>query len=252
MAKPTLSPSKITTYLACPVKYNLTYKDPRGRWYLKSKSYYSFGTSLHAVLQRFHDAEDAGVTTTHEAVAALEESWIEAGYGSQEEMMQAMDEGKAIVTEYLEAIAREPVTAKTLFVEKSLRLDLGPFVLIGRIDRVDEQEDGSLEIVDYKSGRQTVAAQEVADDLAMACYQLLLKSAYPDRAVSASILALRSNTKASAGLSDEERARFQDDLVALGPEILGRDFESLAPRRKVICDGCDFLPLCEKHVDFGG
>ena len=251
MAKPTLSPSKITTYLACPVKYNLTYLDPRGRWYLKSKSYYSFGTSLHAVLQRFHDAEDTGVTTTHQAVAALEESWVEAGYGSQEEMMQAMDEGKAIVTEYLEAISREPVTAKTIFVEKSARLDLGPFVLLGRIDRVDEREDGSLEIIDYKSGRQTVSAQEVSDDLAMACYQLLLKSLYPERAVCASILALRTNTKATASLTDAERSAFETDLVALGGEILSRDFESLAPRRKTICEGCDFLPLCVKHPDFG-
>lgn len=250
MAKPTLSPSKITTYLACPVKYNLTYKDPRGRWFLRSKSYYSFGTTLHGVLQRFHDSGDMGVTTTHEAVAALEESWIEAGYTSQEEMMQAMDEGKAIVTEYLEALAREPVTARTLFVEKSMRLDLGDFVLIGRLDRVDEHEDGTLEIIDYKSGRQTVQAEEVKNDLAMACYQLMLREAYPGRPVCASILALRTNTRATAALSDAEAAEFRSDLVALGSEILNRDFVSLVPRVKTVCEGCDFVELCRKHPEY--
>jgi RecB family exonuclease len=250
LAKPTLSPSKITTYLACPVKYNLTYKDPRGRWYLRSKSYYSFGTTLHGVLQRFHDSGDMGVTTTHEAVAALEESWIDAGYTSQEEMMQAMDEGKAIVTEYLEALAREPVTSKTLFVEKSMRLDLGDFVLIGRLDRVDEHEDGTLEVVDYKSGRQTVLPEEVKNDLAMACYQLMLREAYPGRPVQASILALRTNTRATAALTDAEAAEFRSDIVALGNEILNRDFASLVPRVKVVCEGCDFVELCRKHPEY--
>ncbi|MES1147398.1 MAG: PD-(D/E)XK nuclease family protein, partial [bacterium] len=155
--------------------------------------------------------------------------------GSQEEMMQAMDEGKAIVTEYLESLAREPVTAKTLFVEKNLRIDLGDFVLIGRLDRVDEHEDGTLEIIDYKSGRQKVEAADVADDLAMACYQLLLKGAYPDREVCASILALRSNTRATAALTPGQMEEFRNDLVMLGREILNRDLQGLTPGRKVIC-----------------
>ncbi|MBS1707335.1 MAG: PD-(D/E)XK nuclease family protein [Armatimonadetes bacterium] len=246
--KPTLSPSKITTYLACPTKYALTYVDPRGRWYLKSKSYYSFGTTLHAVLQRFHDAGDTGVTTSHEAVAALEESWIDAGYSSQEEMMEAQAEGKAIVADYIEAVQREPVTAKTLFVEKSMRLDMGEFDLIGRIDRVDEREDGTLEIIDYKSGRQAVSESDVADDLAMACYQLMLRAAYPGREVVATIIALRSRSKATASLEDADA--LTEDLQAIGKEILHRDYENLAPTPKPLCHDCDFLAFCRKNQDF--
>ena len=64
--------------------------------------------------------------------------------------MQAMSEGKAIVEKYVEAVATLPVTAMTIWVEKQLRADLGPFVLLGRLDRVDEHEDGTVEVVDYK------------------------------------------------------------------------------------------------------
>ena len=35
----------------------IAYVDDRGKWYLKAKSYYSFGTTLHRVLERFHDAD---------------------------------------------------------------------------------------------------------------------------------------------------------------------------------------------------
>ena len=179
--KETLSPSKISTYLACPTKYKWTYIDKRGRWYLRSKSYYSFGTSLHSVLQRFHDDGDKGVTTTSEAIAALEESWIQAGYASQDEMMQALSEGKRIVENYIDNYVSAPVTSKTMFVEKLLKFDVGEFVLIGRIDRLDEREDGSLDIVDYKSGRSSVSSEDIATDLAMGCYQLLFRHHYPGK-----------------------------------------------------------------------
>ncbi len=248
--KPTLSPTKITTYLACPDKYKWTYLDARGKWYLRSKSYYSFGTSLHSVLQRFHDTGDRGVTTTSEAVAALEESWVEAGYSSQDEMAQALSEGKAIVERYVELRAVEAVSAKTLFVEKTLRADMGRFVLLGRLDRIDEHEDGTVEVVDYKSGRGTVTPEDVATDIAMGCYQLLLRRSFPDRPVRATILALRSGDRASATFTEEEAAEFEACVLAIGHEILDRDYASLLPVPKAICPTCDFLPLCRKHPEF--
>lgn len=248
--KPTLSPTKLSTYLACPSKYAWTYVDPRGKWYLRSKSYYSFGTSLHAVLQRFHDSGDSGVTTTGQAVAALEESWLEAGYSSQDEMMQAMDEGKAIVEKYVEAALAAPARATTLFVEKTLRADLGPFVLLGRLDRVDERDDGTLEVVDYKSGRSGVTEADVASDLAMCCYQLLLRKAYPGRPVVATIHALRAGSQASASMTDAEAEEFERELVVTGQQVLARNYENLVPVGKALCEGCDFLPLCTRHPEF--
>lgn len=248
--KPTLSPSKLTTYLACPTKYKWTYVDPRGKWYVRSKSYYSFGTSLHHVLQRFHDNEDTGVTTTDEAIAALEESWIDAGYSSQDEMMQALAEGKDVIQTYVERTAKEPVTAQTVFVEKMFRADLGPFVLIGRIDRIDETEEGTYDIVDYKSGRQSVSEQEVHDDLAMGCYQLILRHQFPDRPLQATIIALRTGDRASASLTEGELQVFTQDLLALGDEILTRDWENHRPTPKALCPRCDFLALCRKDPEF--
>jgi RecB family exonuclease len=248
--KPTLSPSKISTYLACPSKYMWTYVDDRGKWFLRSKSYYSFGTSLHAVLQRFHDSGDAGVTTAAEAVAELEQSWIEAGYESQDHMMQAMAEGKQIVERYIDQVAALPATTNTVAVEKSLRLDLGPFVLLGRIDRIDRHDDGTIEVVDYKSGRETVSEADVATDLAMCCYQLLAREAYPTARVVASIVALRSNTRATAAMTDSEAEAFAADLRVIGEEILNRDYENLTPVGKALCHDCDFVTLCQRHEDF--
>ena len=248
--KPSLSPSKITTYLACPVKYRWTYVDDRGKWYIKARSHYSFGATLHRVLERFHDSNQNGVETTAEVMAAYEESWISAGFSSAEEMAEAHGEGKEILERHVREEAFQPAGAKTLFVEKQLKLDLGPFVLVGRLDRVDEHEDGSLEVIDYKSGRETVSAEDVQADIAMSCYQLLLRSQYPDKPISATVLALRSGEKASHGMSVEEMAEFESDIRFIGSQILAHDYEMLVPTFKRICGGCDFLTICRKHEDF--
>ena len=248
--KPSISPSKITTYLACPVKYRYTYVDDRARWLLRAKSYYSFGTTLHRVLQRFHDSGDAGVTTTAQVLAAYEESWIDAGFSSAEEMAEAFGEGKEILERHVAETLSRPVEAKTLFVERQLRYDLGEFVLIGRLDRVDEYDDGTLEVVDYKSGRETVTEEDVSSDIAMNCYQLLLRNKYPGRPIRARILALRSSTSAAYAMSDTEFEEFERDISTLAKMILTEDIYERKAVRKPMCEYCDFLPACKQDPDF--
>lgn len=248
--KPTLSPSKLTTYLACPVKYRWTYEDRRGRLYARSKAYYSFGTSLHRALQQFH--ERGGIDTTGQVAAWLEEDWISAGYSDPEEMAEALHEGVAILERHVEQARRRERRATALCVERRFTLDMGDFNLVGQIDRVDEHDDGTLEIIDYKSGRDTVTEEDVANDVAMGCYQLLLAHAYPDRRIIATIQALRSGDEASASMRAEERERFAEDVQRLGALILAEmeNHYDLVPRPKRLCATCDYLALCRRHEDF--
>ena len=190
------------------------------------------------------------MTTTHQAVAALEESWIDAGYGSQEEMMQALSEGKAMIETYIEGFRAKPVTAETLYLEKRLRLDMGEFDLIGQVDRVDCHEGGGMEIVDYKSGRSTVVPEDIESDLALNCYALLVKGKHPSVLISGTIIALRTGQCATHTFDLDALARFREDLVVLGKEILHRDYASLVPLKKELCDDCDFLALCRKHPEY--
>ena len=248
--KPSLSPTKITTYLACPTKYMWTYVNPRGRYYMRAKSYFSFGTSLHQALQRFYDAGDTGVTTASEAVAALEESWIDSGYETPDQMADALSEGKEILARHLEAVEQRPPSGKTVFIERQFRHDLGEFTVIGRVDRVDELEDGTYRIIDYKSGRESVSEDDVRNDIAMSIYQLILSRRFDDRRIEATIVALRSGEEATVQLSPEQLAELEQDLVAIGQEILRRNWEEVIPVAKPLCERCDFLPLCRQHPDY--
>lgn len=233
------------------MRYRWTYIDDRGKWYLRAKSYYSFGTTLHKVLERFHNAGDAGVQTTAEALAAYDENWIDAGFSNAEEMAEAYGEGKNIIEKHIERESKRTVTSETLFVERNLKFEYDHFRLVGRIDRLDQHQDGTLEIIDYKSGREHVSDEEVGDDIAMAIYQLLVSKLYPGQPVKATILALKSGEQASAQMSAEELDVFEKDIYQLGCEIVSADdFYDRIPVFKRLCESCDFIPLCRKHPEF--
>lgn len=248
--KPQLSPTRLSTYLACPIRYGWTYLDARGKFYLRSRKAFSFGTTLHRVLERFHDANDQGVETVHEAVAALEESWIDAGFHSPEEMSEAFGDGVAILERHIEGDERRTVSSKTISVEKNLKVEFPRFQLVGRLDRIDEHEDGTLEIIDYKSGRWQVTDQDVATDLTMCLYQLMLSDLYPGRPIRATLLALRTGAQGSASLTPAQLTELRADVELLGNEILDLRFLERTPVPKRLCGSCEFVSLCRRHVSF--
>jgi putative RecB family exonuclease len=250
--KPSLSPSKITTYLACALKYRWTFVHPH-RWLVRAKHYYSFGSSLHAVLEKVYEKGDAGVDA-HELDAVFDENWIDAGYVSSEAMQEAYGEGKEMIEQFLDEERRLPSYGKTLAVEKLLRYDMGEWDLVGRIDRLVLTDDGAIEIIDYKTRRQSVTESEVKHDIAMCAYQLLVKRSFPGyepgQPVRARLVALSTQASAAASLTDEELAEFEFELRELGNHIMNHDWFELEASFKPICRVCDFLSLCERDEEF--
>jgi hypothetical protein len=54
MRKPTFSPTKLTTYLTCRIKYYWAYMTPYGKWMRRSHPAFAFGANLHRALEYFH------------------------------------------------------------------------------------------------------------------------------------------------------------------------------------------------------
>jgi putative RecB family exonuclease len=246
--KPTLSPTRIATYLECAVKYRYIYHDKIGRFYLRARAGYSFGSTMHQVLQTFHEEVRATgeAQSVERMMEEVETRWISAGYESTEQEQEYRSAGSEVISSYHAAVTeRLSQGVETLWTEKTIATDMGPFRLSGRVDRVDRHADGALEIIDYKSGRWEVTPEDVAESLAMNIYQFILRRNHPGVRVLSTIYALRSGQHASAEMTDDEAGRFGADILALGEEILGRDYENLEPAHVPACPTCEFLPKCE-------
>jgi putative RecB family exonuclease len=248
MRKPTFSPTKLAAYLTCRIKYHWAYMTPYGRWMRRPNPAFAFGANLHRALEFFHTAGGAERLSPDEFRHALERLWSNAGFESAQQSEAFKQHGHALASQYYEAQAAQPTEAVVLFTERTLRRDMGRYILTGRIDRVDEHPDGTLEIIDYKSGRAEIDEEQVRNDLALHCYALLLQEIYPDRPLWIAIYALRPNKKVAVPLDAGALAEFRELLDALVGQILDEDWEMLTPRWIPHCAGCEFMELCVRHL----
>lgn len=243
--KPVLSPTKISAYLTCPLLYKLIYVDKLGRYVYRPKSYHSFGSSLHRAISDFHTAGGTESATAEDLITRLRERWVALGYTSSEEEEKHLKAAAKMLEDYYSA--HEQLEEKTLLIERQLRCDMGDFILIGRVDRLVELPDGMINIIDYKSGRESVTQDDVRNDLAMCIYQLLAGKNYPGKAVSGTIYCLRTNRKAAVSLSSAELLALEDQLRGIAADILKVDSDTIIePTHKEVCIACDFLPRCKR------
>jgi RecB family exonuclease len=239
------------------MEYRLEYIEKMGRFYHRARAGFAFGHSLHRALDAFHNAGGVETVSAEDLTASLETMWIPKGYNGEAQETAYREEGLRILQEYhaAQVVARAeaetkpeaPPPAELLYTEKTLRMDLTPDIaLSGRVDRVDQHHDGALEIVDYKSGRETVSEEDVAHSLALGIYQILLKQKHPDRRVFATLIALRTGARASWELNEEDRAHLTADCTETGEIIRNKDWEGVLPVYNDHCPYCDFLPYCER------
>ena len=248
MRKPIFSPTKLTTYLTCRIKYHWAYMTPYGKRMRRPNPAFAFGANLHRALEFFHTAGGAEKLSLDEFRDALNRLWSDAGFESAQQSEAFKQHGHALASQYYEAQAAQPTEAVVLFTERTLRRDMGRYILTGRIDRVDEHPDGALEIIDYKSGRADIDEDQVRNDLALHCYALLLQEVYPDRPLWIAIYALRPNKKVAVPLDTNTLAEFRELLDGLVAQILDEDWDLLAPRWIPHCAGCEFLELCVRKL----
>ena len=246
--KPELSPTRIRTFLSCPMMYRLDYVEKIGKFYHRARAGYTFGSTLHQTLQTFHEEGGSAVVSAPELIARMETVWQSQGYQDAAHEQAHKEAAAEILTTYHAASEARAEATRTFLTEKMLKWDMGQFVLTGRIDRIDEHlSDGALEIVDYKSGRLSVSEEDVKGALAMSIYQLLAKRNWPERRVFATIHALRGGVTASASFTDEEMAALEENISGIGTLILEKDFEAVRPiPLPDVCPDCDFLPLCTR------
>lgn len=229
--------------------YRLEYIEKVGRFYHRSRPGFSFGSTMHSSLQRFHETGGAKNISVEDLVNTMESKWQSAGFASTEQENRYREAGKTILYMYHDEAVKRSEIARLFLTEKMLQWNMGKFVLTGRIDRIDEYlSDGALEIVDYKSGRTEISDGDVREMLSMCIYQLLTKRNYPNRRVFATVYALMSGMCASAELSNDELVELEDMIRGIGLEILETDFECVNPAPlPETCPNCDFLVLCRKY-----
>ena len=232
------SPTRLSLYRTCPKAYAFQY-DQGLRWGGQSSAQ-SFGGSLHRTLQAFHDQGGAASVSIDALKATLAERWSSAGYGTVEEAAEFRAVGEELLTRYHTA-AQEP-GRETVATEVTVSRRYEDFVLFGKIDRLDRRPDGSLEVVDYKSGRHAFTEGEVRESLAMTVYQVLVAREHPGVAVYTGILNLRTGDSVFVLRTPEELDSAEAEIAALARTILADSIKAPTPGSQ--CARCPYPSVC--------
>lgn len=239
-----LSYSRLSRFETCPLSYRLHYIEKKQA---EPGLPLRFGKTIHAVLERLIkevvDDERTGPLSEERAIELYREAWG----AEQLTGMDVFAEGLAILRRF---IAEQGVVdhRDVLAIEKEFRLPVGPFEVLGFIDRVDWIDDETVEVIDYKTNRQLFTRDEVDTSLQMSLYEVAVRRLWPwAKKVKLTFWMLRHGVRQQTTRTEEQLA---DALAYV--ETLGRQTETATEypaRLNTNCSYCDHRKQCPAYAD---
>jgi RecB family exonuclease len=239
-----LSASAVDTYERCGLQFKLE-RD----WKLARKPAAAmlYGAAIHRVLRTYYDAIRLGRPKTDEELLTQFRADIAAA-GIEEEYQHELYEKQGLeqLQEFLTA-ARAGVVPEVLHTEEWFEIQVGETVVAGRIDRIDRCADGSVRVIDYKTGRGR--DQKNADEsLQLSIYAMAAQKKWNYQVESVVFHNLQENvavsTTRSEGQLQEARLRIEKAAHGIADGVF-------KPKLGFHCSFCAYRNLCpaqEKRI----
>jgi putative RecB family exonuclease len=249
----TLSPSKITAFTNCPLAFRFSVvehlPEPPSPPALK-------GTLVHRALEVLFTEYPPGSRSRDAAQKALDAAWRELQDGDEldglrldeTETIAFLVDARVLVDRYLEL--EDPDGVRAIGLELNLSTEIDGVTVRGIIDRLDELDDGSLAVVDYKTGRAPRTEQSKSRLSGVQMYALMCEAELGRRPSVVRLLYLRDRIVISAAPTDQAmrgtRQRALGVWSAIERACKEDDFR---PNPSSLCRFCAFQAYCPS---FGG
>jgi len=239
-----LSASAVDTYERCGLQFKL---DRDWRLAARPAAAMQYGAAIHRILKTYFDSVNLGRAKSDEELIELfrldlAEARIQEPY--QHELYEK--QGVAQLREFL-ATARTLPSAQVLHTEQSFEIRVGPTTVVGRIDRIDRRADGSVAIVDYKTGK--ARDQENADEsLQLSLYGIAAKEKWGYTVGSLIFYNLEENVAVTTTRNEAQLLGARSRVEAAAQGIAGGKFVA---RTGMHCNFCAYRSLCpekEKRI----
>lgn len=252
--------TQLAAFRKCPLQYKFAhiYRIPVLGSYQKS-----FGQSMHLVFQRVLELHRERVRSVQgdlfsapvampavsgpglrvsleEALRMLDEAWIDEWYETRERHDEYYQKGRAAIVAFCQAYAKE--VPDVVEIEKDFTLIFGQHSLKGKIDRVDRLSDGSMMVLDYKTG-SAKDVLEAEDKEQLYLYQIALEERGLTVSKLAYVYVMEWKSIEIDPLRDKARVAFLEKIEQRMDDVLRSDYKPTPD--KMTCKYCDFKNICE-------
>jgi DNA helicase II / ATP-dependent DNA helicase PcrA len=235
-----LSPSAISTYQSCPMKYQFQYLwNIRGGPHAQA----TFGRVMHTTIQEFvREMRERRSASLEDLLAIYDREWSSAGFSDDYDE----DEYRRTGREQLEAFHRTYTASppEVVHQEKKFELPLeNGIVVAGRIDQVNRIGKKEFEIVDYKTGKPK-EAKKSADDIQLSIYALAAREVLEIEPTRLVFYNLMTNEAVATTRDAKALSATKQKIGEVADLIRAKQF---APNPSYGCATCDYKPLCPAH-----
>lgn len=230
-----LSPLRVRVFRGCKLRYKYQYMD---KLPARLRPQDTAGTLVHNVLSEFFAKLPAQERTPERLLSLFDERW--RALSPRYLRMPGVDDLRQRARRQLERFAREEdLKAQPYLIEASFRARLAPdVVLAGRMDRVDEEADGSLHVIDYKTGEPP----EEVDAGQLRLYAIMVEERLERPVSRASFWYLDDGSVWTIELREEEKRRaLEDALAAVGEMMKEKEYPPSIGKH---CAHCPYLYAC--------
>lgn len=245
-----VTPAKLDTFDSCPRRFRYIYVDRPAPSRGAPWAHTGIGSAVHGALRAIWDAVPSR-RSVQAVLTDLRAMWPLSGFRDREQSQRALQ----IMSDQLAAYVEEHVdlAGQPRGIERTVGAPYGDLAISGRIDRVDELEDGSLVVIDYKTGRAVPTGDEARASMQLAVYAVAVERTFRARCARVELHHIPSGVIAGAEITPATRERQMrraadtaDDIDRAKQRLVaGTPPDEAYPARVGPgCGHCDFWAHC--------
>lgn len=242
------SPSRLLAWLDCPRRYRLQYLDRPSPPARPQRAHTSLGNAVHHALRDWWDLPE-GARTPAAGAQLVREAWIPTGFRDDVQSQHWLARAQQHVRDYLADV--DP-RVQPRGIERTVSIKTEVMALQGRIDRLDERDEG-LVVVDYKTSRSAPTDDDARTSLALALYAAAAWKMFRRTCVRVELHHVPTGQVASHVHTGESLRRRLAEAESIARDArraeddyaeLGAGSERFPPRVGPLCQWCDFRAHC--------
>jgi hypothetical protein len=238
-----LSPSSILSFRQCRQRYKFLYIDKLGDQYGRPRPYFTMANHVHATLRDFLSLHPIELRTPSAIEELLWRNWRRYRTGFRDKADESRWAQKALA-QLRAFVTNHHVSVRPVMMEEPMEAQVTPgLILRSRIDRLDAEPDGSLHIIDYKTG----SLPEDMDWTQLELHALTVSKRLPQPVTKVSYLYLGPSVMHSMSMSPGILRRVHWDVLTMARKV--RREKRFSPTVGIWCSGCDFVSICPKGAE---